>query len=163
MSSKPLLINVLLLAVLAGPALADEKAPEKQKMSHQAKGTFDVKLAPLAFEGQPEGGEMGRMSLAKTFQGDLTGTGAGQMLFGGVGKGTGVYVAIEKVEGTLNGKTGTFQLYHRGVMRSGQPDLEVLVVPDSGTGELAGLEGTLKIIIADGKHSYELDYTLPTP
>ena len=76
-------------------------------------------------------------------------------------KGSGVYVAIERVSGTLRGRRGTFLLHHRGVMTRGAPDLSIAVVPDSGTGQLAGIAGRMDIVIAGGKHSYDFEYTLP--
>ncbi|MFY9826764.1 MAG: DUF3224 domain-containing protein [Thermoanaerobaculia bacterium] len=132
-------------------------------MTQHAAGPFDVKVTPLPLAGPSEDTTLGRMSIEKQFHGDLEATGAGQMLTASTEvKGSGVYVAIERVTGKLKGRTGTFALYHRGVMVRGEPQLEVTVVPDSGTGELAGLAGTLRIVIAEGgKHSYELDYTLP--
>lgn len=131
-------------------------------MTHFAKGSFAVKLVPLAFEGQPEGSKLGRMSIDKAFSGELVADTKGQMLSAGSEvKGSAGYVAIERVEGTLNGRRGTFTLQHTGTMNRGVPSLAVTVVPDSGTGELTGLAGELKIIIADGKHSYEFSYTLP--
>ncbi|MDP1900850.1 MAG: DUF3224 domain-containing protein [Rubrivivax sp.] len=131
-------------------------------MTQLAQGSFAVKLVPLAFEGQPEGSKLGRMSIDKTFSGDLVGESKGQMLsaISGV-QGSAGYVAIERVEGALKGRKGSFTLQHTGTMNRGVPSLAVTVVPDSGTGELAGLAGALKIIIADGKHSYEFSYTLP--
>jgi len=74
--------------------------------------------------------------------------------------GSAAYVAIEKVTGVLGGRRGTFVLAHRGTMTRGEGALEVTVVPDSGTDELTGLAGTLAITIRDGKHFYDLDYTL---
>ena len=86
----------------------------------------------------------------------------GQMLTGMTDvKGSAGYVAIEKVSGTLKGRTGTFILQHTGTMNRGVPQLIITVVPDSGTGQLAGITGDFKIIIAEGKHSYEFEYTLP--
>ncbi len=73
-------------------------------------------------------------------------------------KGSAGYVAIERVEGTLNGRAGSFVLQHSGSMNRGSPSLTVTVVPDSGTGELVGLVGEFKIIVAEGKHSYEFNY-----
>jgi hypothetical protein len=130
-------------------------------MHHTATGSFSVKLLPLVFEGQPEGSQLGRMSIDKTIAGDLVATTNGQMLsaFGGV-KGSAGYVAIEQVDGVLQGRKGSFVLQHNGVMNRGVPGLQVTVVPDSGTGQLAGLAGEFKIIVADGQHSYEFHYTL---
>ncbi|HEX4303847.1 MAG TPA: GNAT family N-acetyltransferase [Rhizomicrobium sp.] len=126
-----------------------------------ATGSFEVKLAPLAQEDLVADPALGRMSINKRFYGDLEATSKGQMLTGGTDtKGSAVYVAIEKVVGTLRGRSGTFILHHQGIMNRGTPSLIVSVAPDSGTGELIGLAGTMKIIVAEGKHSYAFDYTL---
>ncbi len=129
-------------------------------MEH-ARGDFDVKVNPLPLAGPAEDASLGRMSIEKEFHGDLVGTGKGQMLTAGGAESSGVYVAVETVSATLAGRKGTFALYHRGVMRRGVPELAVLVVPDSGTGELAGISGTLHIIIEGKKHSYDFEYSLP--
>jgi len=125
------------------------------------KGTFDVKVAPVA-EDKADGWTLGRYSLDKQYHGDLDATAKGEMLTAGSDvKGSGAYVAMERVNGTLNGRKGSFVLVHKGTMGQGSMQLSVTVVPDSGTGQLTGLTGTLNIIIADGKHSYEFDYTIP--
>jgi hypothetical protein len=102
------------------------------------------------------------MTLDKRFHGDLEGTSQGEMLAAMTAvKGSAGYVAIERVTGTLRGRKGTFALQHTGIMNRGTPSLTITVVPDSGTEQLTGLSGTMAIIItADGKHSYEFDYTL---
>lgn len=131
-------------------------------MSSVARGTFTVKLVPLPFDGQPDGSKLGRMSIDKQITGDLVATTNGQMLSAMTEtKGSAGYVAIERVEGTLHGKAGTFVLQHTGTMNRGSQELAVTVVPDSGTGNLTGLQGNFKIIIAEGKHSYEFTYSLP--
>ena len=128
-------------------------------MTEHAKGPFDVKLAPqqLAFDDSDDGAARGRMSLDKHFHGDLEASSKGEMLSGT--QGSAGYVAIEKVVGTLGGRRGTFVLQHFATMMRGAPRLEIVVVPDSGTGDLAGLVGTMNIVIAEGgKHFYEFDY-----
>ena len=86
----------------------------------------------------------------------------GQMLTGmGEVKESGAYVAIERVRGTLHGRTGTFAVYHRGIMTRGAQELVITVVPDSGTEDLTGITGTMTIEIKDGKHFYAFHYTLP--
>jgi len=134
-------------------------------VTNRATGTFDVKVSPAAPEDKAEGTTLGRMTIDKQFHGDLEGTSKGEMLYAGTSvKGSGGYVAIERVSGTLQGRTGTFVLQHTGTMTHGVPEMSVSVVPDSGTGQLTGLAGKMTINIADGKHSYEFDYTLtPTP
>ena len=129
-------------------------------MSTQANGTFEVKMAPLPADA---GGEptVGRMSLDKQFSGDLTATSKGQMLAAMTPVKTSAgYVAIERVTGTLHGRTGTFVLQHSGLMNRGAPNLVVTVVPDSGTELLEGLSGSMQIVIEGGKHSYVFDYHL---
>jgi hypothetical protein len=136
-------------------------AQKEGKVLH-AKGTFEVKLVPQKDDNLAGHPALGRMSINKDFHGDLQGSSVGEMLTGGTDvKGSGAYVAIEQVTGTLNGRSGTFLLQHRGVMTKGAPELLVTVVPDSGTGQLTGLAGNFNIIIADGKHSYDFEYTLP--
>jgi len=129
-------------------------------MNH-ASGTFEVKLVPQTDDKNSDAA-LGRMTIDKQFQGDLEGTSKGQMLTCMTDvKGSAGYVAIEKVSGTLKGRAGTFILQHTGTMNRGVPQLTITVVPDSGTGQLAGITGNFKVIIADGKHSYEFEYTLP--
>jgi len=121
-----------------------------------AAGPFEVKLTP-----QPpsEDAVLGRLTLNKEFHGDLEATSKGQMLaFSSSVKGSAGYVAMEQVTGTLRGKKGTFVLQHSGIMTRGDGQLVVTVVPDSGTEDLLGLSGAMRIDIAGGKHSYVLEY-----
>jgi hypothetical protein len=129
-------------------------------MASQAKGTFDVKIAPQPVDA---GGDaaIGRMTIDKSYHGDLDGHATGQMLAHMTAvHGSAVYVALERFDGTLHGLRGAFVLHHTGLMTRGTQQLSVTVAPDSGTGELVGLTGTLEIIIADGTHSYRFDYTI---
>lgn len=128
-------------------------------MSERARGSFDVKLTPAE---QSADMPVGRMTIEKEFHGDLEGTSSGQMLMAASSsvQGSAGYVAIEKVTGTLSGRTGSFFLQHTGLMTRGAGELTITVIPDSGTDELVGLSGRMNIIITDGKHSYEFDYTL---
>ena len=131
-------------------------------MNQIAKGEFAVKLLPLPLEGLDEGSGIGRMSIDKSISGDLSATTTGQMLSAMTDvKGSAGYVAIERVDGVLHGRKGSFVLQHSGTMNRGAPSLSVTVVPDSGTGELAGLAGEFRIIVANGQHRYEFDYSLP--
>jgi hypothetical protein len=117
-------------------------ANEKVVTSH-ASGTFDVKIVPQAGEDEANG-SIGRMSIDKQFHGDLEGTSKGQML------------AMGRVKGS-----GSFVLQHSGTMKPGALQLSVTVVPESGTGQLEGLAGTMNIKIDAGKHSYDFEYALP--
>ena len=131
-------------------------------MQSKASGPFDVKLNPESLSGVAEPTGIGRMSLDKRFQGDLDAVSQGEMLaFRSGVQGSAGYVAMEKVSGTLHGRSGSFVLQHSSTMVRGTPAQSISVVPDSGTGELAGLSGSMVIIIADGTHSYEFDYVLP--
>ncbi|MDQ6626745.1 MAG: DUF3224 domain-containing protein [Verrucomicrobiota bacterium] len=125
-------------------------------MTH-SKGSFEVKLNP-----QTTDAPVGRMSIDKQFHGDLEATSKGEMLAVQSGvKGSAGYVAIEQVNGTLQGRHGTFFLQHSGTMDRSVAQLSVTVIPDSGTDELLGLTGKMTIDIADGKHLYDFEYTLP--
>jgi hypothetical protein len=134
-----------------------------QPMSQQrASGSFDVKLNPLEPYNRTEDAKLGRLSIDKQFHGDLEATSQGEMLSAGtVTPGSAGYVAIERVTGTLAGKSGSFVLQHSATLNRGTPTLNISVVPDSGTEGLTGISGTMNIIIEGGKHSYEFDYTLP--
>lgn len=131
-------------------------------MTKHAAGTFDVQLAPLSPYNTAPDAKLARMSIDKQFHGDLEGTSRGEMLSAMTAtQGSAGYVAIERVSGTLGGRSGNFVLQHNATMTRGAPELDIIVVPDSGTHALLGLTGKMRIIIADGRHSYEFDYTLP--
>jgi len=128
-------------------------------MTTHASGTFEVKLAPQ--DDKSEDAKLGRITIDKQFHGDLDATSKGQMLSAMTDvQGSAGYVAIEKVSGTLQGRQGSFVLQHSATMTRGEPQLSIIVVPNSGTSELAGLAGKMTIKIADGKHSYDFEYTL---
>jgi Protein of unknown function (DUF3224) len=131
---------------------------EEGSVTKHAKGMFEVTLKPLTAYDETAG----RMSIDKVFNGDLAGTSKGEMLTAMTAtKGSAGYVAIETFTGTVNGRKGTFMLQHTGVMTRGTPSLTIAIVPDSGTGELAGIAGTMAIDMSGGKHAYDLEYTLP--
>ena len=129
---------------------------QNAKVSH-ATGTFDIKLNP-----QSSDPPLGRFLFTKQFHGALDGTSKGEMLTAGSGAAgsSGGYVALEEFTGTLEGRKGSFVLQHSGTMVVGTPQLTITVVPDSGTGELKGLTGKMNITVANGKHSYDLEYSL---
>lgn len=157
------------LALLAGPIQPSMGQPDHNRavtdkgttMKHHAKGAFDVKLQPLEAYNKDEGAGLGRMSIDKQFHGDLDAVSKGEMLYAGSAKDSGGYVAVERATGTLHGRHGSFALQHNATMTNSVPYLNIIVVPGSGTGELAGLSGTMEIVIAEvGKHYYEFDYDL---
>ncbi len=119
-------------------------------------------MTPQAPDDTPAGAAVSRLSLQKQFHGALDATSTGQMLAVRTEiDGSAGYVAMEQVTGTLQGRRSAFALQHSGTMERGTPSLTVTVVPDSGTGQLVGLAGTLAIEIVDGQHMYDLTYTLP--
>jgi hypothetical protein len=154
-----LICTILALLMLAATALPQQKEAPISPMTHHAHGTFTVDMKPLT---PPPAEGLSRFSIDKQIHGDLEATSKGEMFSGGDYKtGAAGYVAIEVVTGVLQGKRGTFALQQMATMDSSGPKLSVVVVPGSGTGELKGISGTFTITIADGKHSYDLDYTLP--
>lgn len=131
-------------------------------MNHAAKGPFDIQLEPQTLSPVAERTGLGRLSLNKTYHGDLQATSQGEMLsFRSSTQGSAGYVAMERVSGTLHGRSGTFVLQHSATMTRGAPAQSIVVVPDSGTDALSGISGNLVITIADGKHFYAFDYALP--
>jgi len=143
------------------PATGAAIPAQETTMTHEASGKFEVKVTPIVAEG-PAAGAFPRHSVVKTLHGDLEGIGEGEMMSVVGADGSGAYVAIETIRGTLHGRTGTFALAHRGTMRQGADfKMSVVVVPESGTGELAGIDGTMEIVIVGREHSYKLSYTLP--
>lgn len=123
-------------------------------------GTFDVQLTP---DGAEFDGAAARMSLTKTWHGGISGDGAGYMMSAGDPQaGEAGYVAIEVVEGSIDGRAGRFVLQQYGQMSGGRSTLTYAVVPGSGTDALTGLTGELTLTIDEaGAHTYSLDYTLP--
>jgi Protein of unknown function (DUF3224) len=140
-----------------------QSQPKDAPMTQRATGPFEVKLVPLDPSFKTEDNFLGRMSIDKQFHGDLEATSKGEMLSASTSvKGSAGYVAIERVTGSLGGRTGTFILQHNATMARGTPQLNIIVVPDSGTGQLTGLTGNMNIIITNGKHSYDFAYMIPT-
>ena len=130
--------------------------------TQHASGPFDVKLVPQGTPDKAEGSTLARISLDKQYHGGLEAMAKGEMLTAGTDvQGSAGYVAIERVTGTLNGRTGSFVLQHSATLTRGAPVLNITVVPDSGSGQLVGITGKLAVIIETGKHSYEFEYALP--
>ena len=154
-----LCLSLAALAQQPGPRLA-KKEPV---MTRHAEGTFEVKMSPPGTDDATTGTAIARFGIDKQFHGDLEGASKGLMLSAGdPAKGNAGYVAMEQITGTLAGHTGSFALQHSGLMENGGYKLTVTVVPGSGTGELTGIMGAMTIVIANGKHSYTLEYTLPS-
>ena len=131
-------------------------------MSAIARGSFSVDMKPLADPVAADGVSLGRNSLHKRFEGDLIAVGNGEMLTALTPiPGSAGYVAIERVIGSLHGRNGSFVFQHTGTMDRGAQQLAITVVPGSGTGALAGITGTFRLRISEGKHFYEFEYALP--
>lgn len=133
-------------------------------MPIRAEGTFAVNVTPVEASHIGHQGEIDRMTLDKTFAGALIAESKGEMLAANTqATGSMSYVALERVAGTLDGRAGSFVLMHNGTMTKDDPksaDLHVKVVRGSGTGDLTGLSGTMKIVNQAGRHSYVFDYEL---
>jgi hypothetical protein len=148
-------------SVALANATQDVSASREISMNQHARGPFEVKLGPLEPYNSSADAKLARLSLDKQYHGDLEAVSKGEMLATGSAKDFGGYVALERVTGTLHGRSGSFALQHNGTMSGGVPYLNIIVVPGSGSGELAGLSGKMNIIIAEGgKHSYEFEYAI---
>lgn len=155
-------VTALALGVAHAQQLEETRKTGVTQMSFQAKGTFEVSLTAQSLADAAANEKLGRMAIDKRFSGDLIGNSKGEMLSAMTDtKGSAGYVAIERVDGSLNGRKGSFVLQHNGVMTRGLPQLSVTVVPDSATGDLVGLAGSFKIDIVDKKHFYDFQYSLP--
>jgi Protein of unknown function (DUF3224) len=154
-----LVFAVILLSIGSAMPCAAQK---EGVVAMHAAGPFDVKLQAQGEPDKAEGSTLARYSLDKLYHGDLEGTSKGTMLTAGTDvKGSAGYVAMERVTGSLQGRSGSFVLQHSGTLARGEPQQSITVVPDSGTGQLAGITGKMTVIIVEGKHSYEFEYSLP--
>jgi len=159
---KRMLILIFAMNLVSAQETAKNLTSGAGKIKHTISGTFDVKLAPSTETPVVADPLFGNMSIDKTFHGDLTATSKGQMLSVRTAtKGSAGYVALERVEGKLLGRSGSFYLQHSGTMDRGTPHLLVSVVPDSGSGELTGIAGSMEINIKEGAHLYSFTFTLP--
>ncbi len=149
------------LIAITVPLLLAATYGQSKGSSMHASGSFDVKVAPV--EDKTLDAAIARFSLDKQFHGDLEGTSKGEMLSSGnPASGNAGYVALEKVTGTLQGRSGSFVLQHSASIKANVPQMTITVVPGSGTGQLEGISGDLTITFAPGgKHSYDFEYTLP--
>jgi hypothetical protein len=129
-------------------------------MPNHARGSFDVTITP---QETADEAPVARMLLYKEFHGDLEAIAHGEMMAAHEPlTGAGVYVAIDRVTGTLHGKGGSFLIAHRGIRHSEGQQLEIVIVPGSGTGQLAGITGTVGIEIVNKEHFYSVAYELPS-
>ncbi len=145
------------------PVTVSRNSPASAMTSHLATGSFDVRLAPQSLSDVAAGSGLGRRSIDKRFHGELDATSTGEMLaFSSATDGSAGYVALETVRGTLAGRRGSFVLQHSATMTRGAPAQSITVVPDSGTGALAGLGGRMIVEIGPGgAHGYRFEFTLP--
>jgi hypothetical protein len=140
---------------------------KETRMTQHASGPFEVKVTPQKPDTQiARSANLGRLTIDKRYHGDLEASAKGEMLATqSEVKGSAGYVALERVTGKLQGRSGSFVLQHSATMKRGAPESSITVVPDSGTGELTGLSGSMRITVApDGAHSYEFDFRIePRP
>ena len=145
---------IFLLVGAASPLFSNRIARQEKTMS--AKGEFEINLEPQKDEDAP----VGRLIIKKTYTGNITGSGIGQMISKRTENGSAAYYAIEEFIGKVNGKKGAFTLLHKGFMSKESQSLDIVILKGSGKGELKNISGSMKIIQDGGKHSYELEYKL---
>jgi Protein of unknown function (DUF3224) len=140
---------------------------KETRMTQHASGPFEVKVTPQKPDTQiARTANLGRLTIDKRYHGDLEASAKGEMLATqSEVKGSAGYVALERVTGKLQGRSGSFVLQHSATMQRGAPEASITVVPDSGTGELSGLSGSMRITVApDGAHTYAFDFRIePRP
>jgi hypothetical protein len=154
-----------LMLGLAASLLAPYANTSEEHLLMHASGYFDVTLAPQPADNpQVRSAQIDRLSIDKKYHGDVQGTSTGQMQAIKDQQNTGAYVALERVVASIQGRKGTFMLMHYGYMSQGAVGRWLVeIVPNSGTGELTGLSGTMKIVQKEDKHYYEVEYALPEP
>jgi Protein of unknown function (DUF3224) len=161
MKNLLLLSTIAAISVFVAAAQQQSSSAGAGQMKH-ATGSFEIQMKPQG--GGTDGKTFPRFTSEKQFQGDLEGTSVGEMLASGPPpsgqKGSGAYVAMERVTAKLGGRSGSFILQHSSSMNQGVQQQDITVVPQSGTGELAGLEGKMIIRIEGGKHYYDFDYSI---
>jgi len=165
----PLLLPCLFAGIqFALPPGASAQAAPATPVKHRpaamqrAAGPFDVTTTPAGAPDVQDGSTLGRLAIDKRYHGELSGSGKGEMLTAiGARPGSAAYVAVERVSGTLHGRQGSFAVHHTGTRSGGVDHLAIAIVPDSGSGQLAGISGTMDIQVVDGKHFYVLEYRLP--
>lgn len=130
-------------------------------MSNHATGTFDIDSWEQTPYDERDGVSLSRTRVTKTFHGDIEGISTAELLMAGARDGSAAYVGLERIEGRVHGRSGSFVLQHSATMTRGAPSASWTVVPDSGTGELRSLRGEAQIINEpDGGHTFTLDYEL---
>ena len=126
-------------------------------------GPFEVKAFPLDLDETSKSVGIARMRFEKQFSGSLNARST--VAFTGMlnkETGSGAYVALEVVDGSIDGRHGKFHFQHSCTMNRGQQEQSIKVVPDSGTGDLVGITGEMKIEIKEGgSHFYTFEYSLP--
>ncbi len=164
-TSEQLLVLVMVAASTGARDTSAQQPAKEQTMqptTATVRGRFEPTIKPTAPDAWADGAVMGRNTLDKVYHGPLEAVAVGQMLYAmGSVKGSAAYSAIERVTGTLDGRRGSFMLQHTGVMTRGAQSLVLTVVPDSGTDELTGLEGSMQIEIEGTAHRYVFAYRLP--
>ncbi len=139
----------------------DSVKPSSSLFDAVARGSFEITATRQPPYDTVDGLVLARTSFIKTFRGDLQANSTVEMLSAGTPtQGSAAYVALERVSGWLGGRQGNFVLTHLGVMRRGEPSLQLAVVPDSGTAGLTGLVGQMAIEIREGAHFYTFEYSL---
>src|SRR5450755_2507680 len=160
-------VRFAVVASVMSLALAMSVAAQKEMHMVHAKGSFDIKMTPAEPTDFEKANDITRVTSDKTWHGDFEGVSHGEMITGSTAStGSMAYVAIERMTGKLNGRLGSFTFSRRASMMKGDVpsagELSVMVVPNSGTGDLTGLTGSLIIHIdAQGKHTWTFDYSLP--
>ncbi|WP_093802482.1 DUF3224 domain-containing protein [Streptomyces sp. Wb2n-11] len=130
-------------------------------MSTTAAGTFELVWDEKPPYSDEEGTQLSKVVVTKTFTGDIQGTSVTELIKAMTSEPTSAgYVAVERLTGTVHGRKGTFVLQHSAISTRGEGDLNIVIVPDSGTGELSTISGKLNVVVADGTHSYTLEYDL---
>ena len=135
-------------------------ARETTSMRKQAKATFDIKSWDEKTYNEIEGApKLTRASVTKSYQGDIEGEGKVEYLMMYRTAGSASFMGLERVTGSIGGRSGSFVLQHTGTFEGGVAKVTLSVVPGSGTGDLRGLSGEGKFSVGhQPPYSMTLDY-----
>jgi hypothetical protein len=130
-------------------------------MSERATASFEI----TAWDEQPyherDGIRLSRTRVGKRFRGEIDGESTAELLMAVAGDDAAAYAGMERVTGRVNGREGSFVYLHTATAAGGTRSASWPVVAGTGTGELAGLSGQIRIDnLPDGGHVLTLDYEL---
>ncbi len=170
-----IVLFIVVMSVASDPALSDDQPralvsptsgrviaaeEERTQMKNRADAAFKLESWDEKPYNEIEGApKLTRVKVTKTYHGDIEGESTLEYLMMYRQDGTASFVGLERVVGSLGGRSGTFVLQHKGTFEGGKAKVECFVVSGSGTGELSGIRGEGGFAAGHAEqHAVTLDY-----